>query len=76
MKLPPLLRPMGLDRLADVLADAAHHTATDRGATRIYQGQCHAGNPFIILMNTFDGLAFAITAPPAPRLVAANDPAP
>lgn len=66
--------PLGLDQIADLLATAQHHAFTDYGATRIYQGRCRIGAPFLLMVNTFDGLGFALRPPPPLALVAANDP--
>lgn len=68
-----LPHPMGLDQLADMLATAQHYTLTDVGATSFYQGQRANGSPFLIVVNTIDGLGFAMNAAPGPRMVAAND---
>lgn len=66
-------RPMGLDEVADLLAIAQNHTFTDHGATRFHYGQCGAGVPFTIMVNTMDGLGFALNTAPRLRLAAAND---
>jgi hypothetical protein len=67
-------RPLGLDQVADLLGSAQQFAFTDHGATRVYQGQCRAGAPFLLMVNTFDGLGFALRPPPRLVLVAANDP--
>lgn len=68
-------RPLGLDRLADMLTSAQHFTFTDHGATRFYSGQCSAGAPFQIMVNNADGQGFLLSPVPRLRLVAANESA-
>lgn len=62
-----------VDQVADLLETAQHHTFTDRGATRFHQGQTSSGAPFLIAVNTADGLGFALQSGPRIRLAAAND---
>lgn len=66
-------RPMGLDEVADLLAAAQHHTRADHGATRFHFGQCRAGTPFMVMVNTVDGMGFSLTTAPRLRLAAANE---
>lgn len=67
----PLAR--SLDQTADLLATAKHHTSTDHGVIRVYQGRCRAGAPFLLIVNTFDALGFSLRAAPRLRLAAADD---
>lgn len=65
---------LGLDQVADLLASAQQYATHDHGMTRFYQGQCAAGTPFLIMVNAFDGMGFALRPPPRLALAAANDP--
>lgn len=62
-----------INQVADLLESAQHHTFTDRGATRFHHGQTSSGAPFLIAVNTADGLGFALQSGPRIRLAAAND---